>query len=105
MSEARAIGGARGASRHALLGAAVLRAGDWLGLAAAPAFAAMALLTVIDGGGPPHMLCSAAEGASLMSGMAPMYALMCAFHLTPWLRLASSLPARRSVKFERVAPD
>jgi hypothetical protein len=34
-----------------------------------------------------------------------MYALMCAFHLTPWLRLASSLPARRSVKFERVAPD
>ena len=89
MSEARAIGGACGASRHAFLGAVALRAGDWLGLAAAPAFAAMALLTVLPDDGPPHMLCSAAEGASLMSGMAPMYALMSAFHLTPWLRLAS----------------
>ena len=50
MSEARAIGGACGASRHAFLGAAALRAGDWLGLAAAPAFAAMALLTVLPAG-------------------------------------------------------
>ena len=78
MSEAQAIGGACGASRHEFLGAVALRAGDWLGLAAAPAFAAMALLTFLPGNGPPHMLCSAMRGAPLMSGMAPMYALMSA---------------------------
>jgi hypothetical protein len=69
--------------------AAVRGAADWLGLAAAPTFAMMALLTGVLGGGPPDLLCSAASGGSPLSGMVPMYALMSAFHLTPWLKLVS----------------
>jgi hypothetical protein len=59
----------------------------WLSLAAAPTFAAMALLTHVPGGAP-DMICSAA-GASPLSGMVPMYLLMSAFHLAPWLKLIS----------------
>ena len=59
---------------------------DWLGLAAAPAFATMAIMTVALGGGT-EPLCSA-HGA-FMSGMAPMYLLMSAFHAGPWLRSIS----------------
>jgi hypothetical protein len=66
---------------------AVLRAADWLSLAAAPTFAIMAALTGVLGAGPHEMLCSAASGASLLSGMVPMYLLMSAFHLAPWLKL------------------
>ena len=61
----------------------------WLCLAAAPSFAIMALLTSVLGSGQPDMLCSAAHGASSLSGMVPMYLLMSAFHIPPWLRLIS----------------
>jgi hypothetical protein len=61
----------------------------WLGLAAAPTFAIMALLTGVLGGGAPDVLCSAAHDASPLSGMAPMYLLMTAFHSGPWLKLIS----------------
>jgi hypothetical protein len=64
-------------------------AADWISLAAAPTFAIMALLTGVFGGGPMDMLCSAARDASPLSGMVPMYVLMSAFHLAPWLRLIS----------------
>jgi len=64
-------------------------AADWLSLAAAPAFAIMALLTGFFGGGAMDALCSAAYGGSLLGGMVPMYALMCAFHLGPWLKRLS----------------
>jgi hypothetical protein len=64
-------------------------AADWLRLAAAPTFATMALLTTVLGGGTSDVLCSAAQGASPLTGMVPMYALMSAFHLAPWLRLMS----------------
>ena len=67
--------------------AAALGAADWLCLAAAPTFAIMALLTGAPGGGPPDMLCSAAQDASPLSGMVPMYLLMSAFHSAPWLKL------------------
>ena len=67
---------------------AVRNAADWLCLAAAPTFAIMALLTGV-GGGPAEMLCSAAQHASPLSGMVPMYLLMCAFHSAPWLKLIS----------------
>ena len=67
--------------------AAALGAADWLCLAAAPTFAIMALLTGVRGGGPPDMLCSAAQDASPLSGMVPMYLLMSAFHSAPWLKL------------------
>ena len=64
-------------------------AADWLYLAAAPTFAIMALLTGVLGGGSPDALCSIA-GASPLSGMAPMYGMMSAFHLAPWLKLIAS---------------
>ncbi|WP_394568947.1 hypothetical protein [Bradyrhizobium sp. 31Argb] len=61
-----------------------MSAADWLSLAAAPTFAVMALLTGVVGGAP-DMLCS--QGTSPFAGMVPMYVLMSAFHLGPWLRL------------------
>ena len=67
--------------------AAACSAADWLCLAAAPTFAIMALLTGV--GGPVDMLCSAAQQASPLSGMVPMYLLMSAFHSAPWLKLIS----------------
>jgi hypothetical protein len=66
------------------------RLADWLCLAATPTFALMALVTGVLGGGQPEMFCSAMPGASPLSGMVPMYVLMSAFHLAPWLRLISS---------------
>lgn len=63
-------------------GSAALGMADWLHLAAAPAFAAMALFTGVSGSA--DMLCGA---ASPLGGMMPMYLLMSAFHLPPWLRL------------------
>jgi hypothetical protein len=68
--------------------AAALGTAGWLGLAAAPTFAVMALLTYVTGGGA-DMMSSAAHGVSLLSGMAPMYVLMSAFHSVPWLQLIS----------------
>ena len=56
-------------------------------LAAAPTFAAMALLTWAFGG-TTDALCSM-SGASSLSGMVPMYLLMSAFHLAPWLKLTA----------------
>jgi hypothetical protein len=67
----------------------VPRTADWISLAAAPTFAIIALLTSPFGGGPPDLLCSAAHGASPLSGMVPMYLLMSAFHSAPWLKLIS----------------
>jgi hypothetical protein len=69
--------------------AAGLGAAEWLCLAAAPTFAIMALLTGVLGGAP-DVLCSAAQEASPLSGMVPMYLLMSAFHSAPWLKLISS---------------
>lgn len=58
---------------------------DWLCLAAAPTFAIMALLTAAYGS--HDMMCMSGPGASALGGMVPMYLLMAAFHLAPWLRL------------------
>jgi len=79
-------------------GPAAFRAPDWLSLAATPTFAVMAALTGIFGGGADEMLCSAASHMSGLSGMVPMYVLMSAFHLAPWLKVVSrwrAAPARR----------
>ncbi len=62
--------------------------GGWLGLAAAPTFAAMAVLTVVSSS-DADVVCGAAHGVSVLGGMAPMYALMSAFHAGPWVRLVS----------------
>ncbi|AJD40173.1 hypothetical protein C9413_20170 [Rhizobium sp. SEMIA 4085] len=67
---------------------AALGFADWLSLAAAPTFAVMAVLTSVSGG--TDMICSAASHTSPLTGMVPMYVLMSAFHLAPWLKLLSS---------------
>lgn len=69
--------------------ARALGVAGWLGLAASPTFAIMALLTAV--GGSPDMLCSAV--ASPLTGMIPMYLLMSVFHAAPWLKL---IPNRRT---------
>jgi len=67
-----------------------LGAADWLCLAAAPTFAVMALLTGVQSSEQPDAFCSAMHDASPLDGMMPMYLLMAAFHLAPWLKLVSS---------------
>jgi hypothetical protein len=98
MGEAHTGGCGGGAIRFASGNAAAPGATDWLCLAAAPTFAIMALLTGVLGGGPLDAFCSAAQGASPLSGMVPMYLLMSAFHSAPWLKLVSDRRsgARRS---------
>jgi hypothetical protein len=66
--------------------AAAPGATGWLGLAAAPTFAVMALLTCVPGA-DACMMCSAAHGVSPLNGMVPMYLLMSAFNSAPWLQL------------------
>jgi hypothetical protein len=61
-----------------------VRVADWLCLAATPAFAAMAALTVMFGDDMP-LVCSAAPFP--LNGMVPMYVLMSLFHASPWLKL------------------
>ncbi|MER8394643.1 hypothetical protein NKH80_13255 [Mesorhizobium sp. M0904] len=87
MSEIHA-GGSTADASPAGLGAA-----DWLSFAAAPAFATMALLTFL--GGAPDMMCSTGQDASPLGGMVPMYLLMSAFHLGPWLRRVSGRRRRK----------
>jgi len=77
---------------------------DWLCLAAAPTFAVMALITGVLGSGPMAMLCSAAPGASALTGMAPMYLLMSAFHAVPWLKLIASRRRRHDQRGHRLPP-
>jgi hypothetical protein len=87
MTEALADRGVRDANRQDNSNAAVLGAADWLGFAAAPTFAIMALMTGVSGGGQMAMMCSTTQDASPLGGMAAMYLLMSAFHSAPWLKL------------------
>jgi len=80
--------------------APALGAAGWLSLAAAPTFAIMALLTGTFGGGA-DMLCSAMSNASPLAGMVPMYVLMSAFHLGPWLKLVSTRMPRSRASTQR----
>jgi len=57
-----------------------------LGYAAAPVFAAMAILTSLSGG-EADMLCTSLRGGSVLGGMGAMYVLMSLFHAGPWFRL------------------
>jgi hypothetical protein len=74
--------------------AAPRRLAKWLGLAAAPTFATMALLTGVLGDGKMAMMCSSAHDPSSLGGMVPMYLLMSAFHLAPWLKLIANRGGR-----------
>jgi len=80
------VSAAADASRDGVV--AARRLARWLGLAATPTFAIMAVLTAELGGGPADMLCAAGHG-SLLGGMVPMYLLMSAFHASAWLKLIS----------------
>ena len=71
----------------ARLDAAVSAAATALVFAAAPTCALLALWTTFAG--DRSMLCMGMQDASSLNGMALMYALMSAFHATPWLRLIS----------------
>ena len=82
-----------GTSRDGDAAASASGAANWLCLAATPAFAVMALLAGV-GVGPPDMLCSTAQDASPLTGMATMYLLMSCFHSPPWLKLLSSRRSR-----------
>jgi hypothetical protein len=80
------VSAAADASRDGVV--AARRLARWLGLAATPTFAIMAVLTAALGGGPADMLCAAGH-ESLLGGMVPMYLLMSAFHASAWLKLIS----------------
>ena len=80
-----AVNAARGARLDAAAAAAAVGLAKWLCLAATPTFALMGLLTGLDGS-PMDRLCASGQAAPL-SGMVPMYLLMSAFHLAPWLKL------------------
>jgi hypothetical protein len=71
-------------------------AADGLRLAAAPTFAAMALVTATVGRASTDMLCSPGHEASVLNGMVLMYGLMSTFHLAPWLKLISRRRGRVS---------
>jgi hypothetical protein len=64
-------------------------AAEWLSLAAAPAFAIMALLTGLHGSAMPNAPDMGMQDPSPLAGMTPMYVLMSVFHFRPWLRLVS----------------
>lgn len=68
--------------------AAFASAANALALAAAPTFALLGLWTAFDGG-RSDTLCMGMRDASPLNGMTLMYALMSAFHATPWLNLIS----------------
>jgi hypothetical protein len=79
-----------GATRYDRRDRAALGAAGWLGFAAAPTFAIMALLTGVLADGKMAMLCSTAPDPSPLGGMVPMYLLMSAFHSAPWLKLMAN---------------
>ncbi len=60
----------------------------WLGLAASPTFALMAWVS--GGEASQALMCASVPAMSPIGGMASMYLLMSLFHLSPWLKLASS---------------
>lgn len=68
----------------------VPNAASWIGLAASPTCAVMALWTGFSTG-LSDMLCINTAGGLSLNGMAAMCALMTTFHLRPWLLLASAV--------------
>jgi hypothetical protein len=65
----------------------------WLSLAAAPTFGVMAAVTGLQEAQGATMVCGPAPAGAPLSGMVVMYLLMSAFHLAPWLKLASDRQA------------
>jgi hypothetical protein len=84
-----------GATRSGSRDLSTLDAADWLGLAAAPIFAIMALLAEIFND-PSMIICAAMKDLFPLGGMVPMYVLMSVIHLSPWLKLKSN--RRRAIR-------
>ena len=57
----------------------------WLGLAAAPTFAVMAVVTGLQEAHAGAMVCGPTPTSAPLGGMVVMYLLMSGFHLGPWL--------------------
>jgi hypothetical protein len=85
--------------------AAALGVAGWLGLAAGPSFAFMALVTGLLGGGQ-MAICGTAGAAAWLDGMVPMYLLMSVLHSAPWLKLIATRRGggRRGHSGRRPAP-
>jgi hypothetical protein len=62
----------------------------WLALAASPSCALMACIAANHA--PPSAFCSSGSNMLPIDSMTAMYVLMCLFHLSPWLKLASARP-------------
>ncbi|WP_313530440.1 hypothetical protein [Shinella sp.] len=58
----------------------------WLGLAAAPTFTFMAMVSLFDGS--QASICGSGPDPSPLGSMTTMYLLMALFHLAPWLKFA-----------------
>ena len=67
---------------------------SWLALAASPTFALMSWIAANDA--PSMAFCTSGSDFLPLDGMTVMYLLMSLFHLSPWLKLASSQPWARS---------
>lgn len=80
-------GSVRAFGRSRVLAARIVA--EWLRFVATPTFAIMALLAAFDSG-QQDVLCAAVQHESSLDGMVPMYLLMAAFHLGPWLKLVST---------------
>jgi hypothetical protein len=72
------------------------RMAGWPAIAAAPTFAAMAIITTLPTGESTGMVCGA--DPSSLAGMAPMYLLMGIFHSGPWLELIGNRLNRKRGK-------
>ena len=70
-----------------------------LRLAAAPTFAALALVSALSGGGAAEILCRAADGLGPITGMTAMYALMSVFHLPAGLALRGGSARKERRRF------
>lgn len=95
----RSSGVPRAVKVCAMGGTCVCEAASWLGLAAAPTFAIMALGAALSSG-QATMLNMGMPHASSLSGAVLMYTLMSIFHTGPWLRRI----ARRSTHPDRQCP-